>query len=467
MSDTYAVVMAGYQGIEAAKKDFDELVQLVKTKKVRSEGVILVEHDESGEVRVSQTGDHLGRKGMGWGGGVGVLVGLAAPPLLAATAVGAAAGGIVGKFAKHKVDSGLEEGLGERLKPGTAAIIAIVDGGGPARRRAGAHRLAGQVGRPDGQARPARAEGRPRRGRGQVHARPHRAADPRQDVRGRRRPHDRRVGGRLVLHPRTQGAGRCAQRAARAHRRCRLRRPRHLRWRHLDPQPHPCAGDGTHLQPIPRDRRLLPDPGRDADRPQPPPRRHGRHRRVPRPVPRLHGDAPAQLHRPPAHPQGERLRHRRVRQVAHDPGPRDGRGGHVRPLAHGMGLRSLVGLPDRCSRPVRPDHHAGQLHPRRPRGRRRQALLLPRRHHRQVGRMAPRSPRARPAEAVVRLLLHRLQPRPAPRGQGLGRQVQGPVRRRLGRATARRRSSVRRSSASYRRTRSCQNAPTSSPRGTP
>ena len=76
---------------------------------------------------MSQTGDHLGRKGMGWGGGVGVLVGLAAPPLLASVAVGAAAGGIVGKFAKHKVDSGLEEGLGEKLKPGTAAIIAIID----------------------------------------------------------------------------------------------------------------------------------------------------------------------------------------------------------------------------------------------------------------------------------------------------------------------------------------------------
>ena len=126
MSDTFAVIMAGYQAIEAAKKDFDALVQLVKDKKVRSEGVILVEHDVDGEVRVSQTGDHLGRKGMGWGGGVGVLVGLAAPPLLAATAVGAAAGGIVGKFAKHKVDSGLESGLGDKLKPGTAAIIAIV-----------------------------------------------------------------------------------------------------------------------------------------------------------------------------------------------------------------------------------------------------------------------------------------------------------------------------------------------------
>ena len=56
------------------------------------------------------------------------------------------------------------------------------------------------------------------------------------------------------------------------------------------------------------------------------------------------------------------------------------------------------------------------------------------------------------AQALVPLLLHRLRPRAAPRRQGVGRQVQGQVRRRLGRATASRRSSVRRSSASCRRT---------------
>ena len=102
-------------------------MQLVGEKKVRTEGVILVERDADGEVHVSQTGDHLGRKGLGWGGGVGVLVGLAAPPLLASVAVGAAAGGLVGKFMHHKVESGMESGLGEKLKPGTAAIIAMVD----------------------------------------------------------------------------------------------------------------------------------------------------------------------------------------------------------------------------------------------------------------------------------------------------------------------------------------------------
>ena len=42
-------------------------------------------------------------KGMGWGGGVGLLVGLAAPPLLASVVVGAAAGALIGKFARKKM----------------------------------------------------------------------------------------------------------------------------------------------------------------------------------------------------------------------------------------------------------------------------------------------------------------------------------------------------------------------------
>ena len=126
MAEDYEVILAGYPVAETAKHDFDQLVGLVKEKKVKTEGLILVERDESGEVRVSETGDHFARKGMGWGGGVGVLVGLLSPPLLAATAVGAAAGGLVGKFAKHKVKGGLEEGMGKNLKPGMAAIVAIV-----------------------------------------------------------------------------------------------------------------------------------------------------------------------------------------------------------------------------------------------------------------------------------------------------------------------------------------------------
>ena len=127
MSDAFDLILAAYPALEAAQHDFDGLVKLVKDKKVRTDGLILVTKDEAGEVRVTDTGDHLGRKGAGWGGGVGVLVGLAAPPLLGAVAVGAAAGGVVGHFAKKKVDSGLESGMADALKPGTAVVIAMID----------------------------------------------------------------------------------------------------------------------------------------------------------------------------------------------------------------------------------------------------------------------------------------------------------------------------------------------------
>jgi arylsulfatase len=128
VSDLTDVVVAAYQDPAAARDDFEAVVGLVKSKVIRSEGVILVEHGADGEVRVSRTGDHLGRKGMGWGGGVGLAVGLFAPPLLASVVVGGAVGGLVGRFAQHKIDAGLEEGLGDKLPPGSAVVIAVIDG---------------------------------------------------------------------------------------------------------------------------------------------------------------------------------------------------------------------------------------------------------------------------------------------------------------------------------------------------
>src|SRR5947199_9104958 len=92
------VLVAGYQSIDEATKDFEALLACVKAKEVAIEGAILVTHAEDGTVGVQQTGDNLGRKGMGWGGGVGLAVGLFAPPALASTAVGAVTGGLIGRF---------------------------------------------------------------------------------------------------------------------------------------------------------------------------------------------------------------------------------------------------------------------------------------------------------------------------------------------------------------------------------
>ena len=121
------VLVAGYQEIDEATRDFESLVALVRDKRVSIEGVILVTHARDGSVAVRQTGDDHGRKGLGWGGGVGLAVGLFAPPLLASVAVGAVAGGVIGKFVDHRVEQDIHDKIGENLPPGSAGIIAVFD----------------------------------------------------------------------------------------------------------------------------------------------------------------------------------------------------------------------------------------------------------------------------------------------------------------------------------------------------
>ena len=123
---------------DLAKRDFDAVLKLAEDKTITVEGVVLVQKDTDGELHVSETGDHLGRKGLKLGGGAGLVVGLFAPPLLAATAVGAAAGGVVAKFAKHRVESGIAEKMDDALPPGAGGVIAIYDSGGRRHGRQGA-----------------------------------------------------------------------------------------------------------------------------------------------------------------------------------------------------------------------------------------------------------------------------------------------------------------------------------------
>jgi hypothetical protein len=79
MSENMQLILAAYADADAATTDFERLVALIGAKEVRADGAVLVERDADGNVSVVDTGNRLGRKGAGWGGGVGILVGLAAP----------------------------------------------------------------------------------------------------------------------------------------------------------------------------------------------------------------------------------------------------------------------------------------------------------------------------------------------------------------------------------------------------
>ena len=150
MSDDHKdVLIAAYLFEDLAEHDFDAVLKLAADKTITVEGVVLVQKDADGEVPVTETGDHLGRKGAKLGGGVGLVVGLFAPPLLAVTAVGAAAGAVLGKFAKHRLESGIADKMDAALPPGSGGVIAVYDVGGARRGRRGARKRRDQVCRSD------------------------------------------------------------------------------------------------------------------------------------------------------------------------------------------------------------------------------------------------------------------------------------------------------------------------------
>ena len=122
---------------------------------------------------------------------------------------------------------------------------------------------------------------------------------------------------------------------------------------------------------------VLADAGGVVDGPQPPSGGVRVDRGVSGAVSGVHRGAAPQLLGAAADPERERLRHGRVWQVAPDPGQRTGGSGTVRPLAAVMGIRPLLGIPERRRRSVRPDHHRGQHHARRPARQGRKAVLLP------------------------------------------------------------------------------------------
>ena len=100
---TVDVLMGGYLSKEAAREDF-EAVQACGAPLL---GLVVVSKDLDGTMEIEQH-DHIVKEGAVALGGAGFVVGLFAPPLLVATAVGAVVGAGVGKIAHRKVESALE-----------------------------------------------------------------------------------------------------------------------------------------------------------------------------------------------------------------------------------------------------------------------------------------------------------------------------------------------------------------------
>ena len=201
------------------------------------------------------------------------------------------------------------------------------------------------------------------------------------------------------------------------------------------------------VQPVPHHGAVLADAGGAPERPQPPRRRDGRDHRDRHVGAGLQLAAPEHLRAAGGDAQAQRLLHGPVRQMPRGPGLADQPDGPVRQLALGRRrLRVLLRVHRRRDEPVRagdlPQHHAGRARPHA-----RAGLPLHRGHDRQGDRLGAPAEGAHGRQALLHVLRARRNARAAPRPGGVVRQVQGPVRRRLGRPARADASLVRRSSA--------------------
>ncbi len=86
------------------------------------EGGVCVSRDHAGKLAVEET-DHMAKKGTEVLGGVGLVVGLFAPPLLLATAIGAVIGGGLGELAHSEVKCKIEQQAFDTIPYGGAGLI--------------------------------------------------------------------------------------------------------------------------------------------------------------------------------------------------------------------------------------------------------------------------------------------------------------------------------------------------------
>ena len=122
-----ALVVGSYDDTASAADDYESLRSGQDAGGYEIIGAVVLVRDKDGKVQVKEHGDKSVGHGAAWGAGAGVVVGLFAPPLLAATAVGAGIGAILGKIKKNREEKQFGVDVDEYLAPGTSAVVAVVD----------------------------------------------------------------------------------------------------------------------------------------------------------------------------------------------------------------------------------------------------------------------------------------------------------------------------------------------------
>ena len=124
--DNLALYVATYDDTASATDDYKSL-KAAEAADLEVVSSVVMHRDDDGRVAVDEHGTGQVAAGAWIGGAAGLVLGLFAPPLLAATAVGAGVGAIAGKLAEKHEEKKMGIELEEYLPKGSSAIVAVID----------------------------------------------------------------------------------------------------------------------------------------------------------------------------------------------------------------------------------------------------------------------------------------------------------------------------------------------------
>jgi uncharacterized membrane protein len=129
MSDVpIQLIVAAFNDEKAAREALKALKRAQKEKLIKIENAAVLHKDAKGKLHIKETADMGGKKGATLGGVAGAVIGLiAGPALLVPAAVGALVGGLTAKLRDSGFEDARLQALGEGLKPGSSAIVAIFE----------------------------------------------------------------------------------------------------------------------------------------------------------------------------------------------------------------------------------------------------------------------------------------------------------------------------------------------------
>ena len=129
MSDVpVQLLVAAFTEEDAADKVFEQLKQAKKEKLIHIQDVAVIKRDADSKIHINEPKDWKAGKGAGVGAVIGAALGIiTGPGVVLTTAAGAAIGGLAAKLRDAGFPDDQLKQVGEALKPGTSAIVAIIE----------------------------------------------------------------------------------------------------------------------------------------------------------------------------------------------------------------------------------------------------------------------------------------------------------------------------------------------------